>query len=127
MPDPPRRRWRASRAVQTRARQLRRELTPAEQRLWGYLRRAQLAGFEFRRQHPVDRFIVDFFCPAAKLVIEVDGDSHAEQAEYDCERTQWLNQQKGYRVLRVANCRRLWSTRRWRPPTPPSFGWPIGI
>ena len=65
-----RHRWRASVAVQTRARQLRRPLTPAEDVLWQRLRGTQPDSLTFRRQHPVDRFIVDFFCPAAKLVIE---------------------------------------------------------
>ena len=59
--------------------------------------------YSFRRQYPVGSFIVDFFCPASKLVIEVDGDSHAEQPEYDAERTRWLEQQKRYRVIRFTN------------------------
>ncbi|HEX7407891.1 MAG TPA: DUF559 domain-containing protein [Candidatus Binatia bacterium] len=103
MSEPPRRRWRSSAAVESRARELRRALTPAEQQLWHHLRSRQLAGYGFRRQYPVGRFIVDFFCPAAKLVIEVDGDTHAEQTDYDAERTRWLNQQKGYTVLRFTN------------------------
>ena len=89
--------------MHARARQLRRTLTPAEQRLWQRLRRKQLAGFAFRRQYPIDPLIVDFFCPAAKLVIEVDGDSHLEQTDYDAQRTRWLNQLKGVRVLRFTN------------------------
>ncbi|HEX7424315.1 MAG TPA: DUF559 domain-containing protein [Terriglobales bacterium] len=103
MPEPPRRRWRSSAAVESRAREFRRALTPAEPQLWQHLRSRQLAGFGSRRQYPVGRFIVDFFCPAAKLVIEVDGDSHAEQTDYDAERTRWLNQHKGYTVLRFTN------------------------
>ena len=78
-------------------------MTPGEQRLWMHLRAGNLAAHHFRRQHAVDGFIVDFFCAAAKLVIEIDGDSHAEQAEYDAERARWLNEQKNYRVLRFAN------------------------
>ncbi|MCS6918857.1 MAG: rRNA maturation RNAse YbeY, partial [Fimbriimonadales bacterium] len=58
------------------ARQKRREPTPAEKRLWKYLRNRQLLGFKFRRQHTIERFIVDFYCPEAKLVIEVDGEIH---------------------------------------------------
>jgi len=103
MLNTPRRRWRSSAALQLRGRELRRALTPAEQRLWQYLRSGQLAGYGFRRQYPVGPFIVDFFCPAVRLVIEVDGDSHAEQAEYDAERTRWLGEQKRYRVVRFAN------------------------
>ncbi len=85
------------------ARQLRRELTPAERRLWHHLRRGQLAGCEFRRQYPIGRFIVDFYCPQAKLVIEVDGDSHANQAAYDAERSSWLQTQKQCQVMRFTN------------------------
>jgi very-short-patch-repair endonuclease len=103
MPNRRRPRWGSSAALQLRARELRRALTPAEQRLWQYLRSGQLAGYGFRRQHPVGPFIVDFFCPAVKLVIEVDGDSHAEQAEHDAERTRWLGEQKRYRVIRFTN------------------------
>ena len=55
------------------------------------------------KQHAVDTYIVDFFCAKSKLVIEVDGDSHAEQMEYDAARTQWLNEQHHYRVLRFTN------------------------
>jgi very-short-patch-repair endonuclease len=57
----------------------------------------------FRRQHAVGRFIVDFLCAKARLVIEVDGDTHADQVEYDAERTQWLNEQNDYRVIRFTN------------------------
>ncbi|MBI1741909.1 endonuclease domain-containing protein [Candidatus Acetothermia bacterium] len=96
-------RWRASVTVQTRARQLRQEMTSAEQKLWRHLRLGQFRGTHFRRQHAVGRFIVDFFCPKAKLVIEIDGDTHAVQAEYDAERTRWLREQKGYRVIRFTN------------------------
>ena len=99
----PRRRWRAPRRVQERARQLRRELTPAERRLWQHLRGAQLHGFEFRRQYPTGPFIVDFYCPQAKLVVEVDGDSHADQVAYDARRSDWLQQEKHWRVLRFTN------------------------
>ena len=96
-------RWRASREMQERARELRHEMTYAEKRLWQYLRNDQLAGAHFRKQHAVDTYIVDFFCAKAKLVIEVDGDSHAAQADYDATRTQWLNEQHAYRVLRFTN------------------------
>jgi len=89
--------------MQDRARQLRREMTPAEKKLWARLRYNQVDGFQFRRQHAVGRFILDFFCAKAKLAIEVDGDTHAAQTEYDEERTAWLNAQKQYRVIRFAN------------------------
>ncbi len=103
MTDTPHKRWRASQEMQARARELRREMTPAEKKLWARIRFGQLDGAHFRRQHAVDRFIVDFFCAKARLVIEVDGDSHAVQAEYDAARTQWLNEQRHYRVLRFTN------------------------
>ncbi len=103
MPDTPRKRWRASAAVQVRARQLRREMTPAEVVLWRHLRDRQLNGAYFRKQHAVGRFIVDFFCAISKLVVEVDGDSHAVRADYDAARSQWLSEQKNYRVIRVSN------------------------
>ncbi len=75
----------------TRARELRQPQTPAERKLWSRLRNQRLGGFKFRRQHPIDRFIVDFYCATCHLVVEVDGDSHTEQAEYDAARTAWLN------------------------------------
>ncbi len=80
-------------------------MTPAEKKLWQHLRNGQLNGAWFRRQHAVGRYVVDFFCAKSKLVIEVDGDVHADpkQAQYDAERTQWLNEQKEYQVIRFWN------------------------
>ena len=78
-------------------------MTPAEIKLWQRLRGHQVRGAHFRKQHPVGNFIVDFFCATAKLVIEIDGDVHALQQEYDAERTQWLNAQHRYRVIRFTN------------------------
>ena len=66
------------------------------------LRNRQLNGLKFRRQHPIDRFIIDFYCDEAKLCIEVDGDSHAEQIEYDQARIAYLNE-LGYTVIRFIN------------------------
>ena len=94
--------WRAPKEMQARARELRRAMTPAEKKLWQHIRDNQL-GVQFRRQHAVGPYIVDFFCAKSKLVIEVDGDTHAEQMEYDAERTKWLNEQKQYRVIRFWN------------------------
>ena len=87
--------------ILARARELRQPQTPAESKLWARLRNSQL-GFKFRRQHPIDRFIADFYCAACRLVVEVDGDSHARQVEYDAARTEWLSE-RGYRVIRFAN------------------------
>ncbi len=89
-------------AIRQRARELRRPQTPAEAKLWQRLRRRQLGGLYFRRQHPIDRFIVDFYCARARLVIEVDGDVHALQQEYDAARTDQI-EALGYRVLRFTN------------------------
>lgn len=88
------------------ARELRQPQTPAEQKLWSRLHDRQLAGLKIRRQHPIDRFIIDFYCAEAKLCIEVDGDSHAEQMEYDQARTAYLNE-LGYAVIRFTN-REVW-------------------
>ncbi len=91
---------RISPVIRQRARDLRRPLTPTEGKLWARLR-ARPQGLKFRRQHPLGRFIVDFYCAQARLAIEVDGGLHAEprHAEYDTARTAWL-EQRGYRVLR---------------------------
>ena len=66
------------------------------------LRRRQLAGFKFLRQKPIDGYIVDFYCAALGLVIEIDGDSHLDKAEYDAERTHILNAY-GLHVMRYTN------------------------
>jgi very-short-patch-repair endonuclease len=86
------------------ARDLRRSLTPAEDNLWAALRGRRLNGLKFRRQHPLSRFILDFYCVERRLVVEVNGGVHAtaDQIARDEERTHWLNAQ-GIRVLRVKN------------------------
>lgn len=88
--------------IEEAARRLRRELTPAESILWEALRGRQLDGLKFRCQHPVGKFILDFYCPSVKLVIEVDGGIHDQQQEYDQARTEKL-EAFGYRVLRFTN------------------------
>ena len=80
---------------------LRNQATPQEGILWSKLRRSQL-GFKFRRQHGIGRFIVDFYCPKAKLIIEIDGSQHIHQEEYDSERTDYLSS-LGYKVIRFWN------------------------
>ena len=82
-----------------KARVLRNAATDAEQRLWQHLRGRRLQGLKFRRQYPIAGYIADFACIEAKLVIEVDGGQHVEQAAHDAERTRKL-QINGYRVLR---------------------------
>jgi len=68
------------------ARELRKKQTPAETALWACLRKRQLLGAKFRRQHPVGRYIVDFCCLQSHLIIELDGGIHATQIGYDRER-----------------------------------------
>jgi very-short-patch-repair endonuclease len=101
MPDEKRHRIYPS--ILERSRDLRHPLTPAEAKVWARVRNSQL-GFKIRRQHPIGRFIADFYCAAAKLVIEIDGDTHAQpdQIEYDAVRTAWL-EAHGYRVIRFDN------------------------
>ena len=85
-----------------RAGELRKAQTPQEARLWSRLRNHQLAGIGFRRQHAIGHYIVDFFAPGRKLIIEVDGGQHFEQEEYDRIRTTYL-ESRGYRVIRFTN------------------------
>jgi very-short-patch-repair endonuclease len=79
-------------------------MTPQERKLWQCLRGKKLYGLKFRRQHPIYRFILDFFCHRHKLAVEIDGHSHAEpeQQAYDRARTEWLTQY-GLRVIRFTN------------------------
>ena len=85
-----------------RARELRKNLTDAERLLWSRLRRRQIHGRRFRRQHPIGPFIADFACTEAKLVIELDGGQHVERKDQDAARTRWLAE-RGYRILRFWN------------------------
>ncbi len=70
--------------------------------MWAYLRGSKLGEVNFRRQHAIGPYVVDFCSPAQKLVIEVDGSQHIAQADRDAERTVFLKS-KGYRVLRFWN------------------------
>jgi very-short-patch-repair endonuclease len=85
-----------------RSRDLRRRMTPAERRLWAQLRGRRLDGARFRRQLVVAGFILDFYCHAAGLAVEVDGGVHETQQAYDLERDHALAAQ-GVRVRRLAN------------------------
>ena len=85
-----------------RARELRQRMTPEERLLWQHLRANRLHGFHFRRQQVIAGFIVDFYCHAAGLVVEVDGAVHEQQVEADRERDAVLTT-RGLRVLRVKN------------------------
>jgi very-short-patch-repair endonuclease len=88
--------------IRTRARELRNNPTDAERVLWGQLRLWQLDGYKFRRQQPLGRYIVDFVCLEKRVVVEVDGGQHAEQATLDAERDNWLRDE-GFTVLRFWN------------------------
>ena len=85
-----------------RAGELRKQATPAEAKLWAYLRRNKVHGVGFRRQHAIGGYIVDFCSPKKKLVIELDGSQHLDQEEADADRTEFLRA-KGYTVLRFWN------------------------
>jgi len=85
-----------------KSRYLRKNLTEAEKKLWGILRNKQLDGFRFRRQVPIGCYIVDFLCYENRLIIEVDGGHHCQNIEYDCQRTEWLEEQ-GFTVIRFWN------------------------
>ncbi len=88
------------------ARGMRRRPTPAEAALWQRLRRSQLAGLHFRRQQVIDEFVVDFYCHARGLVVELDGPIHEQQIEHDAARDRAL-MVRGLTVLRFANARVL--------------------
>jgi very-short-patch-repair endonuclease len=85
------------------ARENRKNPSPAETKIWReILRMRQFAQYKFLRQKPIGGYIVDFYCSELRLVIEIDGDSHAETGEYDLERTRFLNA-LGVRVIRYTN------------------------
>ena len=86
------------------SRELRDNMTDAERHLWSKLRMKQLKGYQFYRQKPIGDYIVDFYCPRAKLVIEIDGSHHfvGETIEYDRIRDAYISS-LGLRVLRFTN------------------------
>lgn len=90
--------------LRERSRTLRKKMTDSEQYLWRYLRRKHLLNIQFYRQKPIGQYIVDFYAPSVKLVIEVDGSQHYESMaeRYDKKRTQFLEKQ-GLKVLRFTN------------------------
>ncbi len=83
-------------------RRLRRNQTDAERMLWFRLRDRRLAGWKFKRQVSIDRFVVDFFCSDAKLIVEIDGGQHDQNSERDANRTKIL-EAMGYLVVRFWN------------------------
>ncbi len=93
-----------NRQLKTNARILRSNMTDAEQHLWQLLRRKQLHGVQFYRQKPIQSFIVDFYCPCARLVVELDGSQHATDAhQHDDAKRDAQLAQLGLLVLRFNN------------------------
>ena len=91
------------------AREMRGRMTDAETLLWMLLRNRRIAGAKFRRQHPVGRYILDFYCAEKQLGIELDGGQHGETIDYDQQRDRWL-QAQGIRILRFWNNQMLAET-----------------
>jgi ATP-dependent helicase HrpA/adenine-specific DNA-methyltransferase len=95
-------RFNRSKLKTERAHKLRREATDVERWVWQRLRRAQIDGASFRRQHPAGNYILDFYCPALRLAIELDGGQHATAVQRDRVRGAWLSRQ-GVTLLRFWN------------------------
>lgn len=91
-------------ALKEKRSNLRKNLTPAEAKLWSSLKNRQLNERKFIRQHSIENYIVDFYCPAERLIIELDGQVHfnTDAIEYDTRRTQRLNE-LGFTVVRFEN------------------------
>ncbi len=87
--------------AQVNARALRRETTDSERKLWSRLRLEQM-GVKFRRQHPLGNYVADFACLSPKLIVELDGSQHSQQAAYDAKRDEFFRNQ-GFVVLRFAS------------------------
>ena len=87
------------------ARRLRREQTDAEASLWRLLRDRRLAGFKFRRQHPLAGYVLDFYCPELRLAVELDGGQHSlpQNREHNDRRSATLAQEHGVTVIRIWN------------------------
>ena len=88
----------------SRAKILRKQMTEAEHRLWHYLRSRRFSQWKFRRQVPMDSYILDFVCFSARLIIEIDGSQHGDASYqvFDQERTHFLKQ-RGFRIIRFWN------------------------
>jgi very-short-patch-repair endonuclease len=116
--------------LKSRRKELRNNSTPAETQLWGMLQHSDLGGYKFRRQHSVGSYILDFYCPAERLAVELDGDSHftEDAIEYDCVRTEYLNA-LNIKVIRFLNtdvydnlnavCERILEEIKGTTPQPP--------
>ena len=95
--------------IRTWAREMRGRMTDAEALLWYLLRNRRIAGAKFRRQRPVGRYILDYYCVEKMLGIELDGGQHSEAIDYDRHRDEWL-QSQGIRILRFWNNQMLMET-----------------
>lgn len=94
-----------NKTLKYRARAMRKNMTDAEAKLWRYLRKKQINGLQFYRQRPLGKYIVDFYCPKKKIVIEVDGGQHYEEKgiKYDKKRTIFLEEIRKLKVIRFTN------------------------
>jgi very-short-patch-repair endonuclease len=88
--------------IMKRAGELRKEPSPAEVKLWTFLRTQREDGIHFRRQHAIGPYVADFCAPRSKLIVEVDGSQYLDKEDYDAERTIFL-ESRGFRVLRFWN------------------------
>ena len=88
--------------VRDKARELRKKCTTAERLIWNRLRKRRLLGLKFRRQHPIGRFVVDFYCPKLRLAVEIDGGYHLGRGKYDLWRDEILKSM-GVTVIRFWN------------------------
>ena len=93
---------RVSQEKASRAKRLRKNMTPEETLLWRHLRANRLGGYHFRRQQVIDGFIVDFYCHASALVIEIDGSVHESREIHDNQRDRILTE-RGVRIVRIKN------------------------
>jgi very-short-patch-repair endonuclease len=93
----------ASEHMRARARELRKNATGPERAFWELLRDRRLAGLKFRRQHAIGPYIVDFYCPLHRLVVELDGRSHDDRGAEDRQRQEYLELVVGLKVFRVGN------------------------
>lgn len=98
----PKRKSKPIRGVASVRKRAKEQATPAEKIIWEQLRDRRLLGLKFRRQHPLGTYIVDFYCPAHRLVVEIDGEIHRYQGVNDQNRTDQLGE-KGYKVIRFWN------------------------
>lgn len=94
--------FRANRSTLDTAKLLRKNMTSAEKILWRKLSGKQIGGLRFRRQHPIEFYIADFYCHKARLVVELDGEIHSQQGEYDDGRSAEI-EKYGIQVIRFKN------------------------